>query len=79
MKKKPSIEVVDARRVQDGLRVAAYRVKSVGKNGEVLQVSEVLNDVKAVRKHINAMLDCWGSFETNVITVTDKTKAQKFA
>lgn len=79
MKKKPSIDIVDAKRVVDGKRVAAYRVKSIGKNGETMQTPEVLNDVKAVRKHINAMLEVWTDYGNAVFNVTDKTKAQKFS
>lgn len=56
--KTPSIQIHDAQRRVDGKRVNGYRVKLVAKNGEILQVSEVLNTPKAVEKHINALLGC---------------------
>ena len=57
--------------------VYGYVVKSVGKNGEVLQCSEVFNDPKAVKTHINAMNKLWNNGE--VITIPlDYTAEQKF-
>ena len=55
------IEIKDARRTVDGKKVNAFRVKTIGENNEVLQTSEVLNSVDAVKKHIKAMAMAWGS------------------
>lgn len=57
--------------------VKGYVVKSVGKNGEVLQCSEVFNDVKAVKTHIAAMNKVWNTGEIENIPA-DYTKEQKF-
>ena len=57
--------------------VYGYVIKSVGKNGEVLQCSEVFNDIKAVKTHLNAMNKLWNNGE--VITIPlDYTAEQKF-
>ena len=57
--------------------VYGYVIKSVGKNGEVLQCSEVFNDHKAVKTHLNAMNKLWNNGE--VITIPlDYTTEQKF-
>lgn len=57
--------------------VYGYIVKSVGRNGEILQSSEVFNDPKAVKVHFNAMNKLWNTGE--VITVPlDYTTEQKF-
>ena len=53
--KQSTIQIHDARR-KGGV---GYRVKSVAKNGEILQVSEVLESEKAVQKHLEAMAMCW--------------------
>ncbi len=81
MKKQPSIQICDAK-----LKGASgYRVKSVGKNGEPLQNSEILESVKAVKIHVSAMLQCWNiwdwkdlknSYPSNVF---DHTRLQVFA
>lgn len=55
------IEIKDARRTIDGNKVNAYRVRTVGENNEILQTSEILNTVDAVKKHIRAMAVAWGS------------------
>lgn len=55
------IEIKDARRTVDGNKVNAYRVRTVGENNEILQTSEILNTVDAVKKHIRAMAVAWGS------------------
>ena len=55
--KQSTIQIHDARR-KGG---KGYRVKSVAKNGEILQSSEVLESEKAVNKHILAMSVCWDS------------------
>lgn len=80
--KSSQIQVHDARRKVEGKTVPAYRVKSVAKNGEILQTSEVLNTVQAVNKHILAMKRAW---DTNFYMFTvheklvDHTKNQVFA
>lgn len=56
--KTPSIQIHDAQRRVDGKRVNGYRVKLVAKNGEILQVSEVLNTTAAVKKHLVALRRC---------------------
>lgn len=69
------IKIVDARPSKKNPN-AKYRVVSVGKNGEILQQSEALNDVKAVTTHIKAMSVLWNSgLELNVF---DETKDKKF-
>lgn len=55
------IEIKDARRTIDGKKVNAYRVRTVGENNEILQTSEILNSVEAVKKHLRAMAMAWGS------------------
>lgn len=55
------IEIKDARRIIDGKKVNAYRVRTVGENNEILQTSEILNSVEAVKKHLRAMAIAWGS------------------
>jgi hypothetical protein len=85
-KAKTGIHIVDATRtVQDKHpqfpnakhRVPAYRVKSVGKNGETLETSEVLNTVAAVQKHIASMEGCWNG-EAHLDTIKDCTKSRVF-
>lgn len=92
MKKQSQIQIVDARRsgtIKGGSRafdvvitskkkLPAYRVKSVGKNGEILAVSEVLNTPAAVIKNIAAMEDCWGHNGLTTI-IRDYTQKQVFA
>lgn len=70
MTKQSSIQIHDS-------KGGKYRVKSVGKNGEILQTSEPLNTAANVKKHILAMDECWESFA--VLNIIDHTKAQKFA
>lgn len=85
MKNRNQVEIRDARRKVEGKYVQAYRVCSVGKNSEQLQISEVLNDKKAVNTHIAAMHNLWDSapdLMTNVsfrVPIKDKTKLQVFA
>jgi hypothetical protein len=55
------IEIKDAKRTIDGKKVNAFRVKTVGENNEVLQTSEVLNTVDAVKTHLKAMAAAWNS------------------
>ena len=55
------IEIKDARRTIDGKKVNAYRVKTIGENNEVLQTSEVLNSLDAVKTHLKAMATAWNS------------------
>jgi hypothetical protein len=57
--------------------VYGYMVKSVGKNGEILQCSETFNDPKAVKTHISAMNKLWNSGEIET-TPLDYTTEQKF-
>ena len=57
--------------------VLGYVVKTVAKNGQVLQVSEVFNDIKAVKTHIKAMMVAWCSDE-QLVNIVDKTKETKF-
>ena len=57
--------------------VSGYIVKSVAKNGEILQCSEIFNDVKAVKIHLNAMDKIWNTGEFKVIP-QDHTEQQKF-
>lgn len=83
--KTPSIQIHDAKPSKKNPN-AKYIVKSVSKNGEPLQQSEALNDVKAVKTHIKAMCECWGrefnttqSTEAFKKTLHDHTKEQKFA
>jgi len=42
-------------------KINAYRVRTIGENNEILQTSEVLNTLDAVKKHIKAMANAWGS------------------
>ncbi len=55
------IEIKDAKRTIDGKKVNAFRVKTVGENNEVLQTSEVLNTIDAVKTHLKAMAAAWNS------------------
>jgi len=55
------IEIKDAKRTIDGKKVFAFRVKTIGENNEVLQTSEVLNTVEAVKTHLKAMASAWNS------------------
>jgi len=68
-------------------KVGKYRVKSVGKNNEILQVSESLESVGAVKKHIVAMQKLWDAslhgkcdwYDVLIrLTITDHTKGNKF-
>jgi S-ribosylhomocysteine lyase LuxS involved in autoinducer biosynthesis len=70
------IEIKDARRTVDGKKINAYRVKTIGENNEILQVSEVINTVEGVKKHIKAMAMAWGS--TGECEVVDCTYRGKF-
>lgn len=57
--------------------VYGYIIKSVGKNGEILQCSETFNDAKAVKTHLNAMNKLWNNGEVVTIPL-DYTAEQKF-
>jgi len=74
------IQIVDTRRMVDGKSVAAYRVKSIGRNGEILQVSEILNDRKAVNTHINAMAKLYSNLAAMMEEpkVLDQTRSKTF-
>lgn len=73
-KKQSKIVIKDAKR-KTGQK--GYKVQSIGKNGEMLQSSEMFNDTKAVLTNIKAMAECWG--QANPINVVDVTKDQYFA
>lgn len=85
--KKGRIEIHDSKRrimvlneetgEKERTTVYGYIVKSVGKNGEVLQCSEVFNDHKAVKTHLVAMNKLWNTGEIQNIP-SDMTKEQKF-
>ena len=74
------IQICDTRRMVEGKSVPAYRVKSIGRNGEILQVSEILNDRKAVNTHINAMAKLYANFGVVLEDpkVLDETKLKTF-
>jgi len=79
------VSICDSKRIVEGKSKSAYRVKSIGANGEILQVSEVLNTKKAVIKHLRAMrkLYAFDSMnETNFLflppSVSDETKKKSF-
>jgi hypothetical protein len=81
MSKQATIQIHDS-------KGGKFRVKSVGKNGEILQVSEPLESVAAVKKHLCAMYELWATSNVPSINVfvywlrsftIDKTKGQKFA
>jgi hypothetical protein len=82
-KSKGCIEIHDAKRMVDKKAVMCFRVKTIAVNGEPLQVSEVLNDKKAVMTHIKAMCKVFCDYDgKSLIPVThkivDKTKKQLF-
>jgi uncharacterized protein YegP (UPF0339 family) len=56
--KQSTIQIHDARR-KGG---KGYRVRSVAKNGEILQSSEVLESENAVKKNIEATSRCYDAF-----------------
>jgi hypothetical protein len=79
--KKGAIEIHDARRIVNKKVVMAYRVKTIGANGEPLQVSEVLNDKKAVMTNIKAMCKVftdWTLKQPLPMRLLDKTKKKVF-
>lgn len=55
------IEIKDARRTVEGIKINAFRIKTVGENNETLQTSEVINTIDGVKKHIRAMAKAWDS------------------
>ena len=85
--KVPTIQIHDSKRrimvlneetgEKERTTVCGYVVKTVAKNSQILQVSEVFNDMKAVKTHIRAMMNAWCSDESSV-TIIDKTKEAKF-
>jgi hypothetical protein len=85
--KEPTIQIHDSKRrimvaneetgEKERTTVYGYVVKTVAKNGQILQVSEVFNDTKAVKTHIKAMMVAWCSDEFAVVVV-DKTKEARF-
>jgi hypothetical protein len=79
--KKGCVEIHDARRIVDKKVVMAYRVKTIGANGEPLQISEVLNDKKAVITHIKAMCKVFSDWDVKSpfpMQIHDKTKKKVF-
>ena len=73
--KQSTIQIHDARR-KGG---KGYRVKSVAKNGEILQSSEVLESENAVIKNIKSMTVLWSSLEIlQMLNIIDHTKTQIF-
>lgn len=86
--KGPTIQIHDSKRrimvineetgEKERTTVFGYVVKTVAKNSQILQVSEVFNDMKAVKTHIKAMMNAWCSDEESVVIV-DKTKETKFS
>lgn len=76
-KKQSSIQICDAKPSKKNPN-AKYIVKSVGKNGESLQTSEALNDVKAVKTNITAICECYSGSTYVFRPAHDHTKLQKF-
>lgn len=86
--KTPTIQIHDSKRrimvlneetgEKERTTVCGYVVKTVAKNGQILQVSEVFNDTKAVKTHIKAMMNAWCSDDLS-ITIVDKTKEAKLS
>jgi hypothetical protein len=79
------VSICDAKRTVDLKPKSAYRVKSIAANGEVLQVSEVLNTKKAVITHLRAMrkLYAFDLMNINVFLIMppcvyDETKKKSF-
>jgi hypothetical protein len=82
--KKGAIEIHDARRIVNQKVIMCYRVKTIGANGEPLQIGEVLNDKKAVITHIKAMCKAWSDYDGKspipiLQNVVDKTKKKAFS
>jgi quinol monooxygenase YgiN len=86
--KVPTIQIHDSKRrimvlneetgEKERTTVCGYIVKTVAKNNQILQVSEVFNDMKAVKTHIRAMMNAWCSDEF-AVAIVDKTKETKFS
>lgn len=83
------ISIRDSRRKVNGQIVKAFRVHCIGANGEPLQHSEILNDVKAVKTHIRAMRKLFYNWENSTDVqqdmdiclppwLDDQTKTQAF-
>jgi hypothetical protein len=81
--KKPHIKIVDSiarpfRGQGSARKVKGYRVQLVAGNGEILQISEQLESVAAVKKHILALgkvfaiAAAWELW--SVVKVSDETK-----
>jgi S-ribosylhomocysteine lyase LuxS involved in autoinducer biosynthesis len=69
------IEIKDAKRTIDGKKINAFRVRTIGENNEILQTSEVLNTLDAVKKHIRAMALAWNSIgDCEVVDCTYRGK-----
>ncbi len=67
MAKQPKIEIVDS-------KGGKFRVRYVGKNGEVLAVSEPLETRKNCQKNIDAMDRVFAFYALELIKGEDKTK-----
>lgn len=67
MTKQPKIEIVDS---QGG----KFRVKYIGKNGEILAVSEPLETRKNCSVNIQAMSKLMAAYALTDIEIQDKTK-----
>jgi uncharacterized protein YegP (UPF0339 family) len=72
--KQSTIQIHDARNKKG----KGYRVRSVAKNGEILQSSEVLESPKAVEKNISAMQICWIGETFPSVNILDFTSSQVF-
>ena len=64
-------------------KIKGYRVQLIAGNGELLQHSEQLESVKAIRKHIEALgkvfTISWQGEIPSTIKVVDKTEKQIWA
>lgn len=67
MAKQPKIEIVDS-------RGGKFRVRYIGRNGEILAVSEPLETRKNCQKNIDAMSNCLNEWFNSNIEIQDKTK-----
>jgi uncharacterized protein YegP (UPF0339 family) len=67
MAKQPKIEIVDSRGEK-------FRVRYIGKNGEILAVSEPLETKKNCNVNIKAMSNCLIDWSVSNIEIQDKTK-----
>jgi uncharacterized protein YegP (UPF0339 family) len=82
---KPHIKIVDSfnrpfRGEGSARKVKGYRVQLIAGNGELLQHSEQLESVKAVKKHIEALGKVFAISASlkvyDYVTIKDETAAQ---